>query len=247
MIEPVSRVSDATLAKLETVSSATVLGALAKRGYVNTWMEGVRPLSPGRHLAGRAVTLRFLPTRPDLQERVARGGAGREFNDTPRWDALEKLGPGDVLVADAMGRAHTSTGGDVVYSRVLTKGAAGIVTDGGIRDGHKVAAYGFPVFAGGSTPTIGEPYILPYSVNEPIQCGGVLVWPGDVLIGDDEGVVVLPSQFADEIADEALEHEEIEQALLDHVMEKGVSPRDYYPFNEDTKKLHEEWKSRRDG
>ena len=247
MIEPVSPVSDATLKKLDNVSSATVLGQLARRGYVNTWMEGVRPLSPGIHLAGRAVTLRFLPTRPDLQERIARGGSGREFNDTPRWDALEKLGPGDVLVADAMGRSHTSTGGDVVYSRVLTKGAAGIVTDGGIRDGHKVAAYGFPVFAGGSTPTIGEPFILPYSVNEPVQCGGVLVWPGDVLVGDDEGVVVLPSQLADEIADEALEHEEIEQALLEHVMEQGVSPRDYYPFNEDTKRLHEEWKSRRDG
>ena len=110
MIEPVSRVSDATLKKLDNVSSATVLGQLARRGYVNTWMEGVRPLSPGLHLAGRAVTLRFLPTRPDLQERIARGGSGREFNDTPRWDALEKLGPGDVLVADAMGRASTSTG-----------------------------------------------------------------------------------------------------------------------------------------
>ena len=247
MVEPNSRVSPETLDKLSSVSSATVLGLLAKRGYVNTWMEGVRPLSPGRHLVGRAVTLRFLPTRPDLQELIARGGAGREFNDTPRWDALEKLGPGDVLVADAMGRSHTSTGGDVVYSRVLTKGAAGIVTDGGIRDGHKVAAYGFPVFAGGSTPTIGEPFILPFSVNEPVQCGGVLVWPGDVLVGDDEGVVVLPSQFADEIADEALEHEEVEQALLDHVMEKGVSPRDFYPFNEDTKRLHEEWKSRQEG
>ena len=121
------------------------------------------------------------------------------------------------------------------------------MTDGGIRDGHKVAAYGFPVFAGGSTPTIGEPFILPYSVNEPVQCGGVLVWPGDALVGDEEGVVVLPSQFADEIADEALEHEEIERALLEHVMEQGVSPRDFYPFNEDTKRLHEEWKSRREG
>ena len=128
----------------------------------------MRPLSPGLHLAGRAVTLRFPADAPrSAGAHCPRGKRPRVQRHAPRWDALEKLGPGDVFVADAMGRASTSTGGDVVYSRVLTKGAAGIVTDGGIRDGHKVAAYGFPVFAGGSTPTIGEPFILPYSVNEP--------------------------------------------------------------------------------
>ncbi len=247
MAEPVEKVPDSTLRKLESVSGATVLGLLLKRGYEHTWMRGVRPLAPGRHLAGRAVTLRFLPSRPDLQERIARGGQGREFNETPRWDALERLRPGDVLVADAMGRPDASTGGDVVYSRVLTSGAAGLVTDGAVRDGHKVAKYGFPVFAGGSTPTVGEPHILPYSVNEPVQCGGVLVWPGDALIGDDEGVVVLPSQLADEVADEAVEHEEIEQAVLEHVIERRISAKTFYPFNEETKRVYEEWKSRRRG
>ena len=247
MDQTTTRVANAALRKLDNVSGATVLGCLMKRGYVHTWMEGVRPLASGRHLVGRAVTLRYLPTRPDLQQRIARGAEGREFNETPRWDALERLGPGDVLVADAMGRSLTSTGGDVVYSRILTRGAAGLVTDGAVRDGHRVTAYGFPVFAGGSTPTVGEPFILPYSVNEPIQCGGVLVCPGDVLIGDEEGVVVLPAQLADEVADEAIEHEQMEEALLEHVMERRISPKTFYPFNDETRRIYEEWKERRGG
>ena len=113
-----------------------------------------------------------------------------------------------------MGRSLTSTGGDVVYSRILTRGAAGLVTDGAVRDGHRVTAYGFPVFACGSTPTVGEPFILPYSVNEPIQCGGVLVCPGDVLIGDEEGVVVLPAQLADEVADQEDARETVELGAI---------------------------------
>jgi len=89
---------------------------------------------------------------------------------------LESLGKGDVWVGDAMSLTRVSTGGDMVFFRILTLGAAGLVTDGAVRDSHKVVKYGFPVFAGGSTPTIGQPNILPYKVHEPIQCGGVLVW-----------------------------------------------------------------------
>ena len=150
-----------------------------------------------------------------------------------------------MLVADAMGLGKTSTGGDVVFSRILTKDAAGLVTDGGVRDGHKVIRYGYPVFAGGSTPTVGEPSILPYSVNEPVQCGGVLVWPGDVILGDDDGVVVLPSGLAEEIVDECEHHDEVEQAVLDYTQRERVSPRYFYPFNEETERIYLEWKSTR--
>jgi regulator of RNase E activity RraA len=245
VVEPSARVSNELLEKYRTVSNATVLGQLLRRGYAKVYMERVRSLAPGRRLVGRAVTLRYLPSRPDLAKRIATGKHGEGFNETPRWQALEALGPGDVFVGDAMGLSTVSTGGDVVFSRILTKGAAGLVTDGGVRDGHKVTRYGYPVFAGGSTPTVGEPNILPYEVNGPVQCGGVLVWPGDVIMGDDDGVVVLPSQLAEELYPECVEHDEIEQALLEHTQKNRISPKAFYPFNDETRKIYEDWKKRR--
>ena len=242
MTEPTAFVSDELLTKYRDVSNATVLGMLLRLGYDRVYMQGVRSLAPGRRLVGRAVTLRYLPSRPDLAERVATGKHGDGFNETPRWRALEALGPGDVFVGDAMGLGHVSTGGDVVFSRILTKGAAGLVTDGGVRDGQRVVRYGYPVFAGGSTPTVGEPNILPYQVNEPVQCGGVLVWPGDVIMGDDDGIVVLPSQLAEQLYAECVEHDEVEQAVLEYTQEHGISPKSFYPFNDDTQKIYEDWK-----
>ena len=241
MVDVVVRVSDDVLKKYEGVSNATVLGALAKRGYLKVFMNGVHSLAPSRRLVARAVTLRYLPSRPDLQEYVTRGGHGEGFNETPRWDALEALTPGDCLVADCMGESMTSTGGDVVFSRILSQKAAGLVTDGGVRDGHKVADYGYPVYGVGSTPTIGEPNVLPYEVNEPIQCGGVLVWPGDVILGDEDGVVVLPAQLASEIYDECVHHDEVEAAILWHTQKEGISPKFFYPFNEETEKIYAAW------
>lgn len=245
MAEPTRRVSNELLDRLAGVDNATILGMLNRRGYMKVYMRGVRCMTPGRRLAARAVTLRYLPSRPDLAKRIATGRYGEGFNVTPRWHALESLGPGDCFVGDAMGLSNVSTGGDVVFSTIVARGAAGLVTDGAVRDGHKVVKYGYPVYAGASTPTIGEPEILPYEVNEPVQCGGVLVWPGDVILGDDDGVVVLPSQLAEEVIEEAIEHDEIEQALLEHVLENKVSPSRFYPFNEETMKLYERWKNGR--
>jgi 5-oxopent-3-ene-1,2,5-tricarboxylate decarboxylase/2-hydroxyhepta-2,4-diene-1,7-dioate isomerase len=244
LVEASAVVSNELLEKYRSISNATVLGQLLKLGYTKTYMNGVRSLAPGRRLVGRAVTLRYLPSRPDLAKRVATGGHGEGFNETPRWQALEKLGPGDVFVGDAMGLGGVSTGGDVVFSRILTQGAAGLVTDGGVRDGHKVTRYGYPVFAGGSTPTVGEPNILPYEVNAPVQCGGVLVWPGDVILGDDDGIVVMPSQLAEELLPECIEHDEIEQAILEHTQKNRISPKSFYPFNDETMKVYEAWKKR---
>ncbi len=244
MVDVAVRVSDELLDKYRSVSNATVLGELSRRDYKKVYMNGVHSLAKGRRLVGRAVTLRYLPSRPDLQEYVTRGGHGEGFNETPRWDALEALTPGDVLVADCMGMGDTSTGGDVVFSRIVSQRAAGLVTDGAIRDGHKVVLYGYPLYAGGSTPTIGEPNVLPYEVNEPIQCGGVLVWPGDVILGDDDGIVVLPAQLAEDIYDDCVHHDEVEQAILEHTMREGISPKLFYPFNAETEKIFEEWKAR---
>ena len=245
MVKPFAQLTDELIGQFVGVSNATVLGALSRRGYEKVYMRGVSALAKGRRLVGRAVTLRYLPSRPDLQSVIATGAHGAGFNETPRWQALEALSVGDVLVADAMGLSHVSTGGDVVFSRILTRGAAGLVTDGAVRDGHKVVKYGYPLYAGGSTPTIGEPNILPYEVNEPVQCGGVLVWPGDLILGDDDGIVVCPSGLAAEIIAECVHHDEIEAAILEHTQRAGVSPNGFYPFNEETERIYQAWRQRR--
>jgi regulator of RNase E activity RraA len=129
--------------------------------------------------------------------------------------------------------------------RLKQRGAVGLVTDGAIRDAANVVDSGLPVFAGGATPTVGETRIMPYEVNVPIQCGNVLVWPGDVVLGADDGVVVVPAVLAEEIADEAERHDDVERAIMDYVDREHASPSQFYPFNDLTYELYERFKSRR--
>jgi regulator of RNase E activity RraA len=161
------------------------------------------------------------------------------MNATPRWRVIEACGPGDVLVSDALGQAGTSTGGDIVYGRLHQRGAAGIVTDGAVRDAAAVVDLGWPVFAGGRTSMVGETKLLPYEFGVPIQCGGVLVRPGDVVLGDDEGVVVVAAALAEEIARAGREHEAVEDSIRATMHEDGASPARFYPFNPQTLAMHE--------
>lgn len=247
----VPRVSDEVVERLARTETATVLFLLMARGigrkygYGPIWMEGVRTLAPGRRLAGRAVTLRNLPSRPDLQQRIAVSSTAEGMNDTPRWKAVESCGPGDVLVSDALGQSNVSVGGEIVFMRLKQRGAVGLVTDGAIRDATNVVEFGLPVFAGGATPTVGETRIMPYEVNVPIQCGNVLVWPGDVVLGADDGVIVVPASLAEEIADEAERHDDVERAIMDYVERERASPSRFYPFNELTYELYERYKNGR--
>lgn len=251
--EAPTRVPDEVVERLGRSETATVLfllmarGVGRKYGYGPIWMEGVHSLAPGRKLVGRAVTLRNLPSRPDLQERIAVSATADGMNDTPRWRAVEACGPGDVLVSDAIGQANVSVGGEIVFMRLKQRGAAGLVTDGAIRDAANIVEFGLPMFAGGSTPTVGETRIMPFEINVPIQCGKVLVWPGDVVLGADDGVVVVPAGLAAEIADEAERHDDVERAIMDYVERERASPSQFYPFNERTYELYERFKARRDG
>lgn len=223
---------------LERLPGAAILDVLGRQGYSRLYMEGVRPLTPGQKLVGRAVTLRFLPFRPDLaQEKGQR-------EESPEYRAMELCGPGDVLVIDAMGEPYASVGGDVKFLRLKLRRAAGLVADGAVRDMVTVRTYGFPVFARGPTAKAGGGILLPYEVNGYIQCGNVLVKPGDVIIGDDDGVVVLPQQLAQEVVSAALEHEEIEAVVKEALEREGASPGVYYPFNEATERLYQRVKGR---
>ena len=239
-----SRVSDDVLAVIGKLGAATIFYLLHMRGVGRKYgsgpivMKNVAPLAPGRKLVGRAVTLRYLPTREDLQAEIATSSGADGMNATPRWRVIEACGPGDVLVSDAMGQSGTSTGGEIVYGRLFQRGAAGIVTDGAIRDAQPTVDLGWPVFAGGRATMIGETKMLPYEFNVPIQCGGVLVRPGDVILGDDDGVVVLAASFAEEIARVGKEHEAIERSILANMREKNASPAHYYPFNDGTLAMH---------
>jgi regulator of RNase E activity RraA len=188
-------------------------------------MEGVLPYTPGQRLAARARTLRYLPPRPDLLAEVSRG------EDAPEYRAMARCGPGDVLVADIMGDARPCIFGDVKAMQLKMNKADGIVTDGGIRDLDVMNAenYNLIIYATGRTPYGGAPWAIPAEENVDIQCGGVLVRPGDVLVGDGDGVVVVPSWFAAECVEIVEEHEAVEAYIKEKIQAEGVRPGRYYP------------------
>ena len=211
---------------LRELPAAAALDALDGMGYTNTQMLGVRSLIPGQKLVGRAVTVRFVPSRPDLRAKVIGGSESAEYR------AMELCGPGDVLVMDAMGWWQPSSAGDIKLLRLKRRGAEGLVTDGSVRDLATLRTYGIGIFAAGETNKTMPSIMLPYDVNVAVQCGGVLVMPGDYLTADDGGVVVVPQQLVDEVVAKAREHEALEEVIKRQLEVEDVSPGKYYPFTE---------------
>jgi regulator of RNase E activity RraA len=189
-------------------------------------------------MAGRAVTLRFVPHRPDIAEDKPKGERSAEYV------AFELCGPGEVIVIDAMRWSYSSIGGDIKFFRLKQLDVAGLVTDGGIRDSNVIKEYGFPVYSATITPKQGPSEFWPWQVNEAIQCGGVLVRPGDAIVGDDDGVVVVPRTAVDEVIRIAHEREEVEGIVKAQLEIEQCSPGKYYPFNDQTWKLVEEYRKK---
>lgn len=202
------------------------------------FMEGVRPYTPGQRLAARARTLRYLPPRPDLLKEVNLG------EDAPEYIAMSRCGPGDVLVADIMGQTRPCVFGDVKAMQLKMNNADGIVTDGAIRDLDVMNAenYDLIIYASARTPYGNAPWAIPAEENVDIQCGGALVRPGDVLVGDDDGVVVVPSWFAAECVEIVEEHEAVEAYIKEKIQAEGVRPGRYYP---PTPEMFEEYRQQR--
>jgi len=202
------------------------------------FMEGVLPYTPGQRLAARARTLRYLPPRPDLLAEVQRG------EESPEYIAMARCGPGDVLVADIMGNTRPCVFGDVKAMQLKMNNADGIVTDGAIRDLDVLNAenYDLIVYASARTPYGGAPWAVPAEENVDIQCGGALVRPGDVLVGDGDGVVVVPSWFAAECVDIVEEHEAVEAYIKQKIQAENVRPGRYYPPTPD---MFEEYRQQR--
>ena len=226
-------IPDKTLAALRQISTQTLIDALWVENWPMTFIEGARPLQPGQVMAGRAVTLRFVPHRPDLAEDKPKREQSAEYI------AIELCGPSEVLVIDAMRWMYSSVGGDIKFFWLKQRNAGGLVTDGSIRDSNAVKGYGFPVYSASTTAKQGPGEFWPWQVNDAIQCGGVLVRPGD------GGVVVVPRGMVDEVIAIARKREEVEEIVKAQLEVEGVSPGKYYPFNDLTWKLVEEKRNAR--
>ena len=228
-----TRFPDSVLEALKAIPTQTAIDAMYKMDWPMGYVEGALPISPGQIMAGRAVTLRFVPARPDLQADKPKD------EQSPEYVAIEKCGPGEVLVIDAMRWQYSSVGGDIKFFRLKQLNAGGIVTDGGVRDSQSLKEYGFPVYAASTTAKQGGIEFLPWQVNEAIQCGGVLVRPGDAVLGDDDGVVIIPSIIVEEVVSKAVEHMAVEDVVKEQLGAENCSPGKYYPFNERTWELYE--------
>jgi regulator of RNase E activity RraA len=194
------------------------------------FMENVRPFTPGKRLAARARTMRYLPPRPDLAADTPSG------EDAIDYRAMSRCGPGDVLVVDIMGNASAAVFGDVKALQMKMNNADGVVCDGGIRDLDIMVQeeYGLIIYARDRTPLGGVPYAIPAQENVDVQCGGALVRPGDVLVGDADGVVVVPSWFAEECVELTEIHEDAENMIKERILAEGVVPGKYYPPGPET-------------
>ena len=223
--------SEEILAALQSLPASALVDALDGLGYPGTQMRGVRSLVPGQRMVGRAVTMRFVPSRSDLRARVIGGTESAEYL------AMERCGPGDVLVMDAMGLREPSAAGDIKLWRLHQRGAAGVVTDASLRDLGTLRTYGIGLFAAGVTNMTMPSHMLPCDMQVPVQCGGVLVLPGDYLTADDGGVVVVPASAAEAAVARAVEYEALEAAVKTRLVQEDVSPGKYYPFTEESRRL----------
>jgi len=232
-------ISREVFATLRVPSTATLSSTLARRGLHNTFMAGVRPLRPGQRMVGQAFTLRYIPSREDLD----RTGAVDNLTD-PQRIAVERVGPDDVLVIDARGDERAGSLGAILATRMKVRGAAGVVTDGAFRDSPAIAESGLPAFARAAHAATNKTIHHPTDVQLPIACGGVAVYPGDVLVGDDEGVIIIPRHLAAEVAQEAASQEQREDFILEKVR-GGASIVGVYPPNEATLAEYKRWLERR--
>jgi len=222
-------VSDELLEKLSTLSTQSLIDGLWVMGWPTSFIEGARPLAKGMKCAGRAVTLNFVPQRPDI---AADKPAGV---DSPEYEAFELCGPKNVLVMSSVG-PWESVGGDIKFLRLQQLGLGGLVTDGSVRDTDEILGYGFPVFSYSTTPKQGPAAMQPWECNGVIECGKVAVRPGDAIIGDQDGVVVVPASHAQQVYDIAHGREEIEVIIKQELMKNPGPPGKYYPFKPPIKK-----------
>jgi regulator of RNase E activity RraA len=213
-----------TRSKLMAVSTATLCTALFKRGLRNQFIQDVRPLNDKLpNMVGEAFTLRYIPAREDLNPISV-----FEDRNHPQRQAVEQCPPGAVMVFDSRKNARAASAGAILVSRLMVRGCAGVVTDGGFRDSPEIAQLEFPAYHQRPSAPTNLTLHQALDINVPIGCGDVAVFPGDVMVGDREGVVVLPAHLADQVAGEAFEMTAFEDFVSEEVL-KGRSILGLYP------------------
>jgi regulator of RNase E activity RraA len=226
------------IAALRHVSSATITTLLLKKGLRNVWMRGPKPLRADQpRLIGRAFTLRFVPAREDL--------ATPESWSSPRSTraAIEAMPDGAIAVVDAMGVTDAGIFGDILCARMAKRGITALVTDGAVRDLAGVLGTGLPVWCAGAAAPPSVAGLTFVNWDEPIGCGGVAVFPNDLILADADGAVVIPAAFVDEIAAGGAEQERLEAWIMEEVG-KGLSLPGLYPPNAEHKARYEASKQR---
>lgn len=222
---------------LGKTATATLTAALQRRGIRNTFFTGLRPAKPGQRMLGTAKTLRYVPMREDLIPTLSAG------NNAQRR-AVESVEPGQVLVIEARNDPSAGTIGDIFSMRVLRRGGTGIVTDGCVRDSGAVAALDIPVYLQVAHAATLARQHLPLEVDVPVACAGVLVMPGDVIVGDDDGAMVIPLALVDEVAREAYE-QELRDAWSFERVAAGESCNGVFPVSKERLAEYEAWKAAR--
>lgn len=229
---------DSTRSQLMKVSVATLCTALFKRGLRHQFIQGVRPLNPGLpNMVGEAYTLRYMPAREDLNTiEVFRN------REHPQRKAVEECPPGAVFVIDSRKDPRAASAGNILVTRLMKRGVAGIVTDGGFRDSPEMARLPFPVYHQRPAAPTNLTVHQAIDINVPIGCGDAPVFPGDVVVGDAEGVVVIPAHLADEVAAEAVEMTAFEDFVQERVL-AGQSILGLYPPTDEANRVaFEAWR-----
>jgi regulator of RNase E activity RraA len=231
--------SPETREKLKGVSTATLATALFKRGLRNQMVQGVVPLAApkGGSMVGEAYTLRYIPAREDLNTMTV-------FRDPahPQRRAIEECPPGCVMVIDSRKDPRAASAGGILVTRLMMRGVAGVVSDGGFRDSAEIAALDMPSYHNRPSAPTNLTLHQAIDINVPIGCGDAPVFPGDVVVGDTDGVIIIPANIADEIADEAVEMTAYEDFVIERVKAGAVTRGLYPPTDESNLEVFASWR-----
>ena len=223
--------------KLESVATATLSSQLRKRGLNNVSIDGLQATRPDRKVVGLARTLRYVPNREDLFK--THGGG---FNAQKR--AIDSVNEGEILVMEARGEKGTGTVGDILALRAQVRGAAAIITDGGVRDYSAVADLEIPTYFANPHPAVLGRRHIPWDTDITIACGGATVQPGDIIVADSDGILVIPPAIAGELVDDCIAQEK-EETFIFQMVQEGNSVDGLYPMNKEWQARYAEWSARR--
>src|SRR5690349_20493473 len=232
---------DTTRDRLKTVSVATLTTALYKRGFRYQFIQDVHPLNPSLgNMVGEAFTLRYIPAREDLNPITV-------FKDRehPQRKAIETCPPGAVMVIDSRKDARAASAGSILVARLMKRGAAGVVTDGGFRDSPEIARLAIPAYHHRPAAPTNLTQHQAIDIDVPIGCGDAPVFPGDVIVGDMDGVIIVPAEIADEIADEAVEMTAFEDYVIEQVRNGAKTLGLYPPTDESNLEAFAAWRKQR--